>query len=87
MSTSSQHWDLLILDGAPPARDLGSLAVGDVDGDGHVEIVTAGSGALLWYRPATVGADLEVSGGSAVMSQGNAQRVHAPAHEGRISWI
>jgi hypothetical protein len=45
------HWDRIILDAAPPVLDLGSLAVGDVDGDGHQEIVVGGNGALLWYRP------------------------------------
>jgi len=48
-----EFWDYLILDAAPPATDLGSLAVGDLDGDGKVEMVVGGSGALLWYRPAT----------------------------------
>jgi hypothetical protein len=46
-------WELRILDADPPAKDLGGLAVGDVDGDGRVEMVTGGNGALLWYRPAT----------------------------------
>ncbi len=48
-----EFWDYLILDAAPPATDLGSLAVGDLDGDGKVEMVVGGNGSLLWYRPAT----------------------------------
>ena len=47
-------WELTIIDADPQqAHDLGSLAVGDLDGDGHPEIVTGGNGSLLWYRPAT----------------------------------
>jgi len=47
-------WELTILDANPEqVQDLGSLAVGDLDGDGRVEVVTGGNGALLWYRPAT----------------------------------
>ena len=53
MSIPREYWDILILDGAAPAQDLGSLAAGDIDGDGHVEIITAGTGGLLWHRPAT----------------------------------
>jgi hypothetical protein len=34
---NEQHdWDCIILDAAPPVLDLGSLAVGDVDGDGRL---------------------------------------------------
>lgn len=53
MNIKDRSWELLILDASPPAKDLSSLVVGDVDGDGKVEIVTAGDGALLWYRPNT----------------------------------
>ncbi|MDI7275476.1 MAG: VCBS repeat-containing protein [Anaerolineae bacterium] len=51
-----ERWELLILDADPPVepyQGLGSLAVGDLDGDGYVEMVTGGDGALLWYRPRT----------------------------------
>lgn len=53
LKAGGNQWELLILDGAPPVKDLASLAVGDVEGDGHVEIITGGGGALLWYRPDT----------------------------------
>jgi hypothetical protein len=51
--SENSYWDRIILDAAPPVLDLGGLAVGDVDGDGQHEIVVAGNGALLWYRPDT----------------------------------
>jgi hypothetical protein len=51
--SENSYWDRIILDAAPPVLDLGGLAVGDVDGDGQQEIVVAGNGALLWYRPGT----------------------------------
>ncbi len=44
------QWELVILDAMPPVTDMGSLVVGDVDGDGAVEAVVGGNGALLWYR-------------------------------------
>jgi len=51
------NWELTIIDGAPEEvageEGLASLAVADVDGDGHNEMITGGAGALLWYRPAT----------------------------------
>jgi hypothetical protein len=51
--SENSYWDRIILDAAPPVLDLGGLAVGDVDGDGRQEIVVAGNGVLLWYRPGT----------------------------------
>jgi hypothetical protein len=54
MDSRTAAWELTILDGMPAGvTSLGSLAVGDIDGDGRQEIVTGGTGALLWYRPAT----------------------------------
>ncbi len=53
MSSKGQYWELLILDAMPPVKGLGSLAVGDIDGDRKIEVVTGGNGALLWYRPDT----------------------------------
>ncbi len=53
MNASEGPWELLIIDAAPRARSLGSLGVGDIDGDGQAEVVVGGAGALLWYRPAT----------------------------------
>lgn len=57
MENDKPFWELTILDGAPSGaafEGLGSLALADIDGDGNREILTAGEGALLWYRPATV---------------------------------
>lgn len=53
MDTTKHEWELLILDADPGTDGLGCLTVGDLDGDGNEEIVTGGSSALLWYRPAT----------------------------------
>lgn len=50
----AQSYEMTILDADPPALDLGGLAVGDIDGDGHEEIVVEGNGGLLWYRPDTL---------------------------------
>ena len=47
-------WELVILDAVPPhLTEVGGMAVGDVDGDGRTEVIVAGNGALLWYRPST----------------------------------
>ena len=51
--TSEDAWELLVLDANPPAEMLGALAAGDVDGDGHIELLVGGEGGLLWYRPDT----------------------------------
>ncbi len=53
MITQQSNWNLLILDADPGTDELGCLTVGDLDGDGYKEIVTGGTGALLWYRPVT----------------------------------
>lgn len=66
MSAKAAAWELLILDAAPPVSNLGSLAVGDVDGDGRVELVTGGQGALLWYRPETFERGVIAEGGFGV---------------------
>lgn len=47
------YWELTILDADPPVSELGSLATGDIDGDGRLEIMVGGAGHLLWYRPHT----------------------------------
>ena len=50
---TTAHWERVILDAAPPVGALSGLALADLDHDGHVELVTGGVGALLWYRPDT----------------------------------
>lgn len=50
---TQSDWALEILDAAPDADMLVSLAVGDFDGDDHREVVTGGETGIVWYRPAT----------------------------------
>jgi len=58
---SDGFWELTILDADPGVDLMASCAVGDIDGDGNLEMVIGGmffSGApsgLVWYRPATGG--------------------------------
>ena len=52
MSKPSGLWELMLLDPDPPLEMTGSLTVGDIDGDGNVEVLIGGND-LLWYRPAT----------------------------------
>ncbi|RPJ49678.1 MAG: VCBS repeat-containing protein, partial [Chloroflexi bacterium] len=53
MSTSSA-WDYMICANLPPeTRELGSLAVGDIDGDGLPEMILGGNDGLFWFRPDT----------------------------------
>jgi hypothetical protein len=55
-------WHYRILDADPGVQGMGSLTVGDVDGDGHPEMIVGSNGALLWYRPATSEQGLIVEG-------------------------
>jgi hypothetical protein len=53
-SGGSDAWELVILDAAPPHEtETGGTAAADIDGDGKTELIIAGNGALLWYRPTT----------------------------------
>ncbi len=47
------EWELTILDANPPSCELASLAAGDIDDDGNVELILGGKDAGVWYRPAT----------------------------------
>src|SRR5260370_24159078 len=54
MRTTDSAWELTIPDAlAPDSQQLGPLATGDIDGDGRIEVVVGGEGALVWYRPET----------------------------------
>ena len=62
MKNELSRWELTILDGLVPVKDLGFLAVGDMDGDGRNEVVTGGNGLFMWYRPATAEKGVVASG-------------------------
>ena len=55
LRSNNNSWELVILDAAPTdaMQDIGGTAVGDIDKDGRTEVVIAGDGGLLWYRPST----------------------------------
>ena len=53
MYADAGDWERIILDAAPPLDSASSLAVDDLNGDGHKEVVVGGAGGLLWYRPNT----------------------------------
>jgi hypothetical protein len=53
-SGGSDSWELVILDAAPAhTTETGGTGAADIDGDGKTELIIAGNGALLWYRPST----------------------------------
>jgi len=43
-------WEEIIVDGDMGLDDGAGLFVGDIDGDGHQEIVAAGKNGIRWYR-------------------------------------
>jgi hypothetical protein len=49
----SSNWEKLILSAGLPVKDLGCLAVGDIDADNHQELFVGGEGGLWWLRPDT----------------------------------
>jgi hypothetical protein len=49
-----RNWELRIFHEIPSSiKDGNCLAVGDLDDDGHNEIIAGGTGGLFWYRPDT----------------------------------
>ncbi|MCK4618098.1 FG-GAP repeat protein [Candidatus Aerophobetes bacterium] len=50
MNSKGRYWDLFILDASPPTKNLSSLAVGDLDGDGEPEIVCGEHDPFKPYR-------------------------------------
>src|SRR5581483_8293044 len=47
-------WGLTLLRSVPESIvNLECLRTGDIDGDGLVEVVVGGDGALIWFRPVT----------------------------------
>jgi hypothetical protein len=51
---TSETWELRIIDADPPTNTIDGLTVGDLDNDGHVEVIAGGSKNLMWYRPDTL---------------------------------
>ena len=50
--TGSESWQFVILDSVPPhLTEIAGNVVADMDGDGKTEVIVAGDGALLWYKP------------------------------------
>jgi len=101
MNETESTWELLILDASPPVNDLGSLATGDLDGDGHGEVVVGGNGGLWWYRSDTfekgliatgdfsVGLALEDLDGDGIMEVVAGEQVPAaaiPRHGSGQAW-
>lgn len=66
MAWFDQYWQQTILDANPveaPLESLGATAAADLDGDGKPELLIAGNGALLWYRPGTFEKHVIAEGG------------------------
>jgi hypothetical protein len=50
MDMPEASWELTILEADPPVTGLGALAVGDLDGDGELEIVVGEHDPFKPYR-------------------------------------